>query len=184
MSEALKEAKRERRRRSVITLRIRGLSPQRIADALHVGYGTVVRDLEWIRQNWNEEYGGKPAVNAAQEIGEAVAVFADAEQAAVLEFHALAQTTSSLTQRSRARMACLSTMMQARRARIDLLQDLGLLKREIGSISASLSLTPRADELREALRKEGLLGNRVIDAEATVEGEAPEHLQKWLGTGA
>lgn len=173
---------RLQRRRSVLKLRLRNLPETAIARLLGVNQATVSRDIAWIRANWGHLYGPGQGVKVEEEIGEAVGIYEDAEQLALLEFHALSTTNAPATTRARARMDCLRTIMDARTRRVELLQDLGFLKREIGSFSVSVA---RADELRQALRSEGLL-TKVIETTAEHdERESPaESIQRWLGTGA
>lgn len=174
------EDPRTKRRRSVLALRLRDLPETAIARALNVGQATVSRDLQWIRAHWGHLYGVTKGVAVEEEIGEAVSVYADAEQQALMEYHALAATSAPLTTRARARMDCLRTVMDARSRRVDLLQDLGFLERQIGSVSLTIA---RADELRAALRSEGLL-SKVIDTTAEVDKEqAPVDIQRWLNAG-
>jgi hypothetical protein len=172
---------REARRRSVLTLRLRRMSEVQIARVLGVNQATISRDIQWIRTHWGDVFGQAPSLKPEEEIGEAVAIYEDAEQAALLEYHALAQTTAPIPTKSRARMLCLETAMRARERRIDLLQDLGFLERKLGSVSLTIA---RADELRSALRAQGFLGQKTIETTAVVEEGDVDPIQRWLTEGS
>lgn len=105
------------------------------------------RDLHWISLHWREQYGASPRIEPTEEIGEAIAVFTDAEVAAWRDYHRL-----NLDQ-AKQRNACLRTVLLARQMRVNLLRDLGFLDRQIGNIGVML----RADAIRQALHDEGLL---------------------------
>lgn len=137
----------EGRRVKVKTLRLRGLTQGAMAQALGVDQSTISRDMTWIRNHRKELFGDHSTFDSAQEIGEAVALFADAEVSALRDFSRLKPDQSA------ARIACLRTALMARQMRVNLLRDLGFLDRQIGNIGVTL----RADAIRQALRDEGVL---------------------------
>jgi predicted transcriptional regulator len=150
----------ELRRKEVVRLRLRRMSQSAIAALLGVDQATISRDLQWIREHWEDKYGSPASVSPAHELGEAVSMYEDAEQSALMEFHLIQQSASkrglSPMFISRQRMACLRTAMVARKMRVDLLHDFGLIERNLGSVSVQSSGL-KADELRQYLRDEGLL---------------------------
>jgi hypothetical protein len=145
------------RRVKVLTLRLHRMTQAQISTALAIDQTTVSRDLTWIAQHWKERFGVPAALDPSQEIGEAIALFADIETSALVEFDTLTETALqrglSLVFISKQRMACLRTAMEARQRRVSLLQGLGLLDRQPENIGVTLG----ADGIRQALRDEGLL---------------------------
>lgn len=165
----------EGRRRSVLTLRLRRLSEAQIAKLLGVSQMAISRDLAWIRQHWGDRYGLKATLQPEDEIGEAIAVFEDVEREAYMEYHALASSTGP--GKARARMKCLETVLAAREKRINLLQDFGCLERRLGRLDVSVI---RADDLRQLLRQERLLGGSGGDV---IEAEVVHGLADWIAQG-
>lgn len=141
------ESELEERRLKVLTLRLRRYSQTEIARVLQVDHSTVSRDLAWIAANRKEMFGTPAKLQVEQEIGEAIDVFRDAEASAFRDFNRLGAADA------KARNACLRTAILARQMRVNLLQNLGFINRQIGS----MGITLRADAVRHALRDEGLL---------------------------
>lgn len=159
----------EGRRVKVTTLRLRGLTQEAMAQALGVDQSTISRDIAWIRNHRRELFGDHSTFDSAQEIGEAVALFADVEMSALRDFSRLKPD------QSRARIACLRTAMMARQMRVNLLRDLGFLDRPIGNVGMAI----RTDAVRQALIEEGLIlpDGRAIAAEVT---PADDEVEQWL----
>lgn len=159
----------EARRGKVLTLRLRRMTQAQIATALGVDQATISRDLAWIAQHWKERFGTPATLDPTQEIGEAIALFADVEVAALRAF------TKLMAGEARACNAYLRTAMIARQMRVNLLQDLGFIDRQIGAVGMAF----RADAVRQALREEGLLltDGRAMDAEVT---PADDEVEQWL----
>lgn len=147
MGDAADEDRIAERRHRVLTLKLRHMSQSQIAAAVQVDQSTISRDLNWIREHWRLEYGIPGTVSPAEEIGEAVALYADAEQSALRDYHASPPG-------SRQRQFCLRTAMMARQARLMVLQDVGLIDRQVGTVAVTAI---RADDIRALLRAEGLL---------------------------
>ena len=151
------------RRRLVLSLRLRKMSEAVIAAVIGVSQQTVSRDLTWIQQNWRDRYGSM-GLDPSEEIGEAVALFEEAEHEAMMEFASL-QTKAQDRRISpmfvaRQRMACLRTAMAARVARVDMLASLGLIRPSDGGDGHEHGFdVGRADEIRAVLRSRGLLSS-------------------------
>lgn len=137
----------EGRRAKVLSLRARRYTQLQIAQALQVDQATVSRDLAWIREHWAEKFGSPSKLEPPEEIGEAIALFAEVEMQALRDFSKLK------TSEARSRNAYLRTALIARQMRVNLLRDLGFIDRQIGNIGVTL----RADAVRQALRDAGLL---------------------------
>ena len=133
----------EGRRVKVITLRLRGYTQGAMARALGVDQSTISRDMAWIRNHRDELFGDHATFDSAQEIGEAVARFAEVEMAALRDY----DRTIEMKDRS----AFLRTVLMARQKRVDLLLDLGFLDRPIGNIGVAF----RADVVRQAYWTKG-----------------------------
>lgn len=167
------------RRHRVLSLTLRRMNQEQIAQALNVNQATVSRDLNWIRHHWRDAYGIPATVSPAEEIGMAVALYDDAETAALREFNAPSNVSNS-----RQRMACLRTAMLARQMRTTLLQDVGIVDRQVGTVTVT---SARADDIRTILRDEGLLGSKrmkgllaapdELDASGGLDEEG---ISKWL----
>lgn len=158
------------RRLRVQTLRLRGFTQEQIARTLEVNQSTVSRDMEWIRKNRNEQFGMPSKFDAADEIGEAVALFRDVEMQSLRDYARLPTT------QIKDRTACLRSAMFARMSRLNVLMDHGILERQIGTVGVAL----RADAVRASLLKEGLLlpeGRR--DPSLDVLGES-DPFDAWL----
>lgn len=161
------------RRLQVLTMRLRRVSQRQIAQALNVTQATISRDLDWIRDHWVKDFGPPGAaagLKAHEEIGEAVALFADVEYSALRDFSQLQP------KESRGRNACLRTALLARQMRLNLLQDLGFIDRQVGTVA----LTWRADVVRDALREEGLLAPELALIEGDVEESVEDEVDRWL----
>jgi hypothetical protein len=169
------------RRHRVLSLTLRRMNQDQIAQALNVNQATVSRDLHWIRHNWRDAYGIPATVSPAEEIGMAVALYEDAETAALREFHSI--NTGPTTNNSRHRMACLRTAMLARQMRTALLQDVGIVDRQVGTVTVT---SARADDIRTILRDEGILGAKrmkgLLAAPDELDGGGldEEGISKWL----
>ena len=135
------------RRLRTQTLRLRGFTQTQIAVALSVDQSTVSRDLVWIREHRKEQFGPAWNFNAAEEIGEAVALFRDAEMSALRDY---ARTPMA---NIRDRVQSLKLAMFARLSRLNTLQDAGYMERHMGTLGVLI----RADAVRETLMKEGLM---------------------------
>jgi hypothetical protein len=180
-----KEAEIEDRRMRVLALRLRRMSEPAIAAILNVSHATVSRDLQWIKEHWRKQYGVPAGLNPQEFIGETIAVYQDHEAAAMLEYHDLKQQAANRRLSpmfvSRARMQALRTAMAARQLQVNLLQDLGLVDRELGSVDVRHRVA-KADDIRQLLREEGLLpeGPRrgvPADTPEEVEGDV---IARWL----
>ncbi len=158
------------RRLRVQTLRLRGFTQTQIGDTLQVSQATISRDLTWIQESRREQFGIQSKFDAADEIGEAVALFRDVEISALRDYARLPSMNV------KDRTACLRSAMFARLSRLNVLQDHGILERKLGDVG----LTVRADVVRATLVKEGLLlpeGRR----DAALDGvEVLDPIDTWL----
>ena len=154
MPESAKQAELELRRERVLSLRLRHMTEAAIGAIVGVSMATVSTDLAWIRANWRERYGRQPSVDPAELVGETIALYQDVEMLALLEHSRIGDETKnkriSPMFAARQRMACLRTALVAREMQINLLQDLGVLDRALGTMKVAL---PRAADIREALRQ-------------------------------
>jgi DNA-binding transcriptional ArsR family regulator len=135
------ESELEERRWKVAGLRLRRLSLAQISRALGVSMPTVSRDLAWIRAHRQEVYGATPTLDAAQVLGESLALYEDV-QATALRY------AQSVTLSVRDRLRCMHTAMVAREKMTVLLQDVGLLNRAAPDLTIGL---PTAAQIRQAL---------------------------------
>ena len=164
----------EWRRERVLSLRLRRMTEAAIAGIVGVSLPTVSRDLAWIAKNWRDRYGLAPQFDPAETVGETLALYQDVEKLALLEHSRIAdecsrhaeievecpsclKTTKVTTIHridpifaAKQRMACLNSAAAAREKQINLLQDLGVLERALGSLRVTL---PRAAEIRESMRR-------------------------------
>jgi hypothetical protein len=166
----------DQRRRAVLALWVHRMPGAAIARELGVHHSTVQADLEWIRDHWGKAFGEQAQIEPSQQIGQAIAVYDDAEGEAMAEYHLLANVPG--VAKSRARMDCLRTAMDARGRRIELLQDLGFLDRRIGRLDVDHGV--RAEDIRAILQKEGLLGLTSAGSSSTEDAASTEALMKWL----
>jgi hypothetical protein len=170
----------DERRQAVMQLRMRRLSQAKIAAALAPAYpgysqGMVSRDLEWIRKHWRDRYGSPSKVDPAEEVGEAIEMFRETEYQAMKDFHRMKP------EESRGRNTCLRTAMLARQMRIALMQDLGFIDRR--PVTANLQISLRADQVRRALRDEGLLTDRPVQMDEAGVGPDDADVDQWLARG-
>jgi hypothetical protein len=100
-----------------------------------------VRNRAWIRTHRREIYGATPTLDAAELIGESVALYEDV-QASALRY------AQSPTISVRDRLRCMHTAMIAREKMTALLQDVGLLNRAAPDLTIGL---PTAAQIRQAL---------------------------------
>jgi predicted transcriptional regulator len=175
----------ELRRKEVVRLRLRRMSQLAIASLLGVDQSTISRDLRWIRQHWKEKYGSPRGVSPEHELGEAVAMYEDTEQSALMEFHMIQQAaaTRKLSPMfvSRQRMACLRTALVARRMRIELLQENGLIDRKLGTLGVDHTMSMKADEIRNFLQEEGMLDQKRLPAQVPEDEAAPpDPVAQWI----
>jgi len=131
----------EDRRLQALRLRARRLSEQQIADALGVSRPTISRDLAYARSHWSDLFGARPAFDAAEFIGESLSTYQD------LEATALRDSSKSVLS-IRERHTALRTALMARQAAVNLVWDLGLLRRAQSVASAGL---PSFEEIRRAM---------------------------------
>jgi len=160
------EGELEDRRLQVLTLRLRKYSQSQIGKVLGVDQSTVSRDLAWIAEHRKALFGSPSKLDVENEIGEAYDFYADVESKALRGF---AKATDA-----KAQNAYLRTAILARGQRMGLLQDLGLVERQIGTFGVTL----RADVLRSALREEGLL----ISERAVLSSgdDDDDEVERWL----
>lgn len=153
-----------KRRREITRLRFyRHWSEQEIADHLGVNVATVSRDIHWIRTHWAKQYGVESKFSATDAIGESLAFYKHVEQEAMGTYAALRDMEIE-AQRARNRrlqrveehttpddepneplpvvgrqtyrmMRCLKVAQEARVRHDDLLMDLGLLDRHLGTLT-------------------------------------------------
>ena len=154
------------RRQRVQSLRLRGFSQRQIAEALNVSQGTISNDLKWVREHRREQFGVPARFDPEQEIGEAVALFAEVEASALRDYSRLPQNNV------KDRNVCLRTAMSARLSRVHTLQDQGILERQVGTVGIAI----RADAVRATLVREGLL---LGSGEATVIPD-DDPIEQWL----
>jgi hypothetical protein len=140
------EGELEERRLTVVHLRLRRLSLARISQRLGVSEATISRDLEWIRAHRQRVYGATPTLDAAELIGESVALYEDIEATALRVAH-----SGDLSVRDRLR--CMNTAMAAREKKTALLQDVGLLDRAAPDLVVGL---PTAAQIRSAIEAASL----------------------------
>ena len=160
------DAELEERRASVLALRLRKYSQKQIAVVLKVSQQTVSRDLAWIADHRKALFGSPSKLDVENEIGEAYDFYADVESKALRGF--------SKAEDAKAQNAYLRTAILARGQRMGLLQDLGLVERQIGTFGVTL----RADVLRSALREEGLL---VSERAVLSSGDDDDdEVERWL----
>lgn len=74
-----KASELELRRQRVLQLRLRQMTEAAIAAVIGVDQKTVSRDLRWIVKHWRDLYGLRPKFDPAEEVGAALALFADVE---------------------------------------------------------------------------------------------------------
>lgn len=161
----------EERRARAVRLRFARLSESEIAQKLNVSAATVCRDLRAAQQDWAQRFGRQR--DAAEEVGEAIALFQLLEGAAIDELNRLESEKDSSTG---AKMQTLWAARAMRLARLDLLVTTGALKPIVESG------TMRATELRAVLRSEGLLNSPANLHPETQVQEPPkdELLTKWI----
>lgn len=156
----------EARRLRVVELRLlRKYSQQQIATVLGVDQATISRDIAWIAQHRKELFGSPAKLEVESEIGEAYDFYCDVEAKALRGFHKAEDAKGQNTY--------LRTAILARGQRINLLQDLGFIDRQLGQIG----LTLRADAVRAALREEGLL---ISERALSTADEDDDEVDKWL----
>jgi transposase len=125
----------------VRALRIRHMSATEIARHLKVGVHTICDDIERIRHGWRDKYGGaQPQVNAAEIVGESLDLYRECERLG-LQNHASATD-------GRTKAMHLRVVMEARSRHVALLQDLGYIDRNLGTLELTL---PTAADLRKRL---------------------------------
>lgn len=159
----------ERRARAV-RLRFARQSESEIAQQLQVSVATGSRDLRAAQEDWAKRFGSRR--DAAEEVGEAVALFELLEGAAVDELVRLESADGASTG---ARMQCLWAARAMRLARLDLLVTAGVIKPDESS-------TLQAAQLRMVLQAEGLLDpRRESSSDASVGDTSNEDvLNRWL----
>lgn len=158
------EAELEDRRLQVLTLRLRKYSQSQIGKVLGVDQSTVSRDLAWIEAHRKTLFGQPAKIDIEHEIGEAYDFYCD------VEWKALRAASKG---DAKAQNAYLRTAILARGQRMALLQDLGMIDRQLGT----MGLTFRADAVRLALREEGLL---VSDRNPATSDEDDDEVERWL----
>jgi len=169
----------EDRRARVLSMRVRSnMTTTAIAKAVRVNASTVLRDIQWIYENWRGKYGLVSKINPADVVGEAVASYDEAERLAWSEFVRVAEDSKRPVRESdgnggtkvvrdkegeivwepsvspafiaKQRMVCLRMAIDARERKMTLLQDLGIVNRQAAEVQFNL---PPAHVLREAMRK-------------------------------
>ncbi len=180
------EAEMEARRGRVLAMHLRKLTQPAIAAIIGVSQATISRDLQWIYANWRHLYGWPVGLNVAEFIGETLAMYSDHEQQSLLEVQELKMAAQNRRISpmfiSRARSAARRTAMAARMAQVQLLQDLGHVERQVGSLDVTHRVA-KAEDIRRLLREEGLQlaeGRQKtvpVDPAEAVEGEI---IAKWL----
>jgi predicted DNA-binding protein (UPF0251 family) len=134
----------EVRRGEVLRLRLAHVSEEEIGRQLGVSRATACRDLQAVRTQWSERFADFDPV---AEVGEALALYELLEGATIRELMQLPDgaTTSKLK--------CVLAAVATRRARIDLLELVGLMDRSLCPQASSL---PTAQEIRRALELAGV----------------------------
>lgn len=166
------------RRTRVIELHLQQYTGREIAKRLGLNDVTVCRDLQWVRQHWRERYGLKPSVDPAEVVGKAFAFYEHAQAKALRVLSRLIEVKPRRRKGKRqpaatlraasavtihAAMACLREARAAQRAQVDLLQDLGIIDRALGSLNLGL---PTAKALRQLVRDAAVTDDMLIsDAE-------------------
>lgn len=152
-STAEQTSEQEMRRERVLQLRLRKMTEAAIAAIVGVSEATVSRDLHWIRQSWKDRYGALPNFDPAEEVGIALALFEEIEVNAMLEYATIKTETQnrriSPMFAARQRMACMKLAADMRSRRVNLLQDLNIIDRALGTLTVAL---PRAKQIRETIR--------------------------------
>lgn len=166
MADTLPESQLEARRLRVLQLRLRRFSEAAIGAAVGCSEATASRDLKWWRALWAKKYAVQsPIFRAEEAIGEAVSLYEDAESLALLEFARLNEINPSRRISpmfaARQRMACLRSAVSFRQATVGLLQDVGLLDRQLGTVGL-VSSNDMAAAVRERLKKAGVIRDEVL----------------------
>jgi hypothetical protein len=136
-----------------------------IADALRQQHppslptSRLSRDLQWWERHLRERYSSAQ-FDPALAIGEALQAYAFVEQQAFRDYRALPAGAST-----RAKMACLRTAMDARERRVHLLQDLGLLDRNIGTVDVQQHIES-AEAIRTWIESAGVVTEGELMPEA------------------
>lgn len=163
------DSERELRQQRVLALRLRRMTVTAIAAVVGCHQTTVSRDLAEMRETWRAKYGAAPTFDSAEALGESVEAYDEMESLAMLEFTRLSETTGkknlSPMFAARQRMACLRTAAAMRQMKLSLLQDAGLMERQLGSMTVTGSIG-NADVVRQRLVAAGVL--QVDDAEAAL----------------
>ena len=131
-------------------------------------------------------FGGSSDVDPSEEIGEALAVFADMESSSLRALAGLKP------EQARDRWGYMKVVLIARQMRIELLQDLGFIDRNLGGMSFAIN----ADAVRRTLREEGLLAEvrpprpflprltdgegRVAERELVADDHGGDEMDRWL----
>lgn len=142
------QKERQHRRLKTLQLRLRGLTEPQIANALQVSVTTVSMDLAYVYREWKDKYGLHPTVDPAVIVGEAMTLYQETERMALVEYNKLSNgPTNAIIARSK--MACLKMANEAKDRQVNLLQDLGILHRALGTVNVNL---PQASEIRRLLK--------------------------------
>lgn len=166
----------EDRRKQVGRLRMRGLGYRSIAKLLGVGYLTIKRDLEAIREDNKKRVS---AFEQEQHLGESLSVFEEVELRAWQDYH---EAQGGSIQRKH----FLDTIQDARNNQIKLLTDVGLVSKEPTKVDVRVKSeliqhwSPEAQALvAMAILKsklppaaEPVPDNRMIDAHTVEDEEA------------
>lgn len=177
-------------------MRLRRFSARAIAAVINETVQTVEADLEWLRQQHQDQFGPAPTIDASQEIGWAVADFEEMESVAWLEFHALKQEAQQRRLSpmfvARARQGWIRTAAMMRVLRLKLLAEHGFLLPSMSSQVVGASVA-RADDIRALLRQEGLLlevawagREKAVLSDTPAEGPDPMELEmiaRWGDDG-
>jgi hypothetical protein len=195
----------EMRLQSVKQLRLRRLSAKAIAAILGEPEDVIKQDLQRITVDNRQKYGPARTLDAADEIGWAIADFEEMESAAWLEFYALKkETTGAGTGRkvspiiaARARQGWLRTAAMMRVLRVKLLAEHGYLTHHQSALTPGGGTVGMPDDIRQHLRSEGLLQDIDVPASpmkaleahvVSVEDQDPpdpveQALERWADEG-
>lgn len=159
------------RRQTVLTLRLKGMSYKDIAKEVNVGYMTVKRDLEQIRQENLEKIS---KFNRDVAIGQAIATYNEIEREAWKQYHGCRQGT---TQQAN----FLNMVRAANNDKLKLLVEIGLITRAAARVEHKLE----ADGVLKGWTQDAkqLVAMAIIQAQMQGEGgngkpvlELPAHM--------
>lgn len=139
------------RQKNIARLRMRGLSQQAIANLVGVAQPIISKELKIIK-DWQAARGAN--VDQAAVVGGTSTLYEEVEQMAWQMYYTPNNTVAD-------KAKCLAVVMQAREKHLNMLMDLGLLKKAKTEVSHTMKISPFLQDWQDKQEKKQYADNLV-----------------------